>query len=69
MRANRIVTALLPVLSSLAIGACSFDIDKWFERNDPAVEQARRAILEAGPEAVGSWAAYFDSLTLFSRAR
>jgi putative flavoprotein involved in K+ transport len=27
------------------------------------------AILEAGPEAVGSWPAYYDSLTLFSPAR
>jgi len=47
----RIITALLPVIASLAIGACSFDLDKWFERDDPTVELARRSIAEAGPEA------------------
>jgi hypothetical protein len=51
MRASRLLTAILPVIASLAIGACSFDIDKWFERDDPAVEQARKSIAEAGPEA------------------
>jgi hypothetical protein len=51
MRLRRAVMAMLPIAFSLAIGACSFDIDKWFERDDPSVEEARRTIAEAGPEA------------------
>lgn len=36
-----------------------------------ALRQAGRApvVLEAGPEPVGSWPSYYDSLTLFSPAR
>jgi hypothetical protein len=50
MRLDRALAGVLPVALSLAIGACSFDIDKWFERDDPAVESARRTIAEAGPD-------------------
>ena len=42
MRLDRVIAALLPIASALLVGACSFDLDKWFERDDPAVESARR---------------------------
>lgn len=50
MRVDRALVGVLPVALSLAIGACSFDLDKWFERNDPRVEEARRALAETGAD-------------------
>lgn len=46
MRSARLLVCALPLL----VGACSFDLGKLFDRDDPQVEEARRA-LEAGPDA------------------
>jgi hypothetical protein len=38
----RALTALAPPLAALAMVACSWDVGKLFDRDDPQVEQARR---------------------------
>lgn len=50
MRADRVLFALLPLLSSVGVAACSWDFGKLFERDDPQVEEARAA-LDGGPDA------------------
>src|SRR5690348_15894588 len=43
MRVDRLVAAILPACTQ-TIGACSIDLGKVFDRDDPHVEEARRAL-------------------------
>ena len=44
MRVDRFLAGLLPFGCALVIGACSIDLGKVFDRNDPKVEEARQAL-------------------------
>src|SRR4051812_14863323 len=47
MRASlrlRLFVALAPLGCGIALAACSWDVGKIFDRNDPQVEQARAAL-------------------------
>ena len=44
MRGSRLLVALAPVVLALSVGACTWDLGKLFDRDDPQVESARRAL-------------------------
>jgi hypothetical protein len=44
MRVDRALAALLPFVVGASMAACSWDLGKIFDRNDPAVEQARHEL-------------------------